>query len=136
MDTTTPTAVRDVWARALARAIAAGLDVLVEPISGAAFVESETKPGTLYAVSAETCSCPTGRNGRPCKHAACYRAQAGLLPLPPDDSQPAPAVVETCHCATCGRRVSGLASFCCEECAVRGPLAGAPGPIRMVTIAA
>src|SRR3954463_16734168 len=69
------------WARALDRALSNALDVLVEPISGGAFVESATKPGTLYAVSATSCSCPAGAKGQPCKHRACYLAQIGELPL-------------------------------------------------------
>jgi hypothetical protein len=51
------------WAKALERALEECLDVLVEPVSGEAFVESATKPGTLYAVSASACSCPAGAKG-------------------------------------------------------------------------
>jgi hypothetical protein len=69
------------WARALDRALAEALDVLIEPISGEAFVESATRPGTLYAVSATSCNCPAGQQGIPCKHRACYLAQIGELPL-------------------------------------------------------
>jgi len=70
------------WERALQRAILEALDVLVEPLSGQAFVESATHPGTLYAVSAHTCTCPAGERGLICKHRACYLAQIGELPLP------------------------------------------------------
>jgi hypothetical protein len=69
------------WAKALARAIDEALDVLIEPISGEAFVESATRPGVLYQVSASMCSCPAGQRGAPCKHRACYLAQIGELPL-------------------------------------------------------
>lgn len=72
----------DRWQAALTRALAEGLDVLIEPISGAAFVESASKPGTLYVVSAESCSCLAGQHGIPCKHRACFLAQSGALPLP------------------------------------------------------
>jgi hypothetical protein len=134
MSTTTFSTTRDVWTRALDRAIAAGLDILIEPVSGEAFCESASRPGTLYAVTASSCTCAAGQHGRPCKHVAAYRAQAGLLPLPPDDSQPAVAV--TRHCATCGHRVAGFAAFCSEACAELGPLHGSAGPIQLVTIAA
>jgi hypothetical protein len=72
----------DPWAAALARALADCLDVLIEPISGAAFVESATHPGTLYAVTAISCTCAGGATGGPCKHRACYLAQLGELPAP------------------------------------------------------
>ena len=72
------------WSRALDRALSEGLDVLVEPISGEAFVESATSPGTLYAVTAFSCSCPAGQRGTPCKHRACYMAQIGVLDLEPE----------------------------------------------------
>jgi len=69
------------WSRALDRAVAESLDILVEPISGAAFVESASTPGTLYAVSADSCSCPAGQHGMPCKHRACYLVAVGAFPI-------------------------------------------------------
>jgi hypothetical protein len=75
------------WQAALERAIDEALDVLIEPISGEAFIESATHPGTLYAVSAMSCSCPAGQKGQICKHRACYLATIGELPL---DSEPDP----------------------------------------------
>src|SRR4051794_27085588 len=71
------------WQQALDRALAECLGVVIEPISGEAFVESATHPGALYAVSATSCSCKAGQAGQPCKHRACYLAQIGELPLPP-----------------------------------------------------
>jgi hypothetical protein len=73
------------WQRALDRALANALDVLIEPISGEAFVESATKPGTLYQVTATLCTCTAGQKGFPCQHRACYLAQIGELPLPQDE---------------------------------------------------
>ncbi len=86
------------WAQALERALQDGLDVLIEPISGEAFVESATSPGTLYAVTAHTCTCPAGARGLICKHRACLLAQLGELPLP--NRVP----ISTClRCNGCGR---------------------------------
>jgi hypothetical protein len=70
------------WERALARAISDGLDVLVCAATGEAFVESGSRPGTLYAVSAEGCSCQAGAHDQICKHRAAYLAQLGELALP------------------------------------------------------
>lgn len=70
------------WEQALARAIHDGLDVLVCAATGEAFVESASRPGLLYAVSAEGCSCTAGSHGQVCKHRACYLAQMGELALP------------------------------------------------------
>jgi hypothetical protein len=78
------------WAKALDRAIADALDVLVEPISGEAFVESSNHPGIVYAVGATFCTCPAGQQGVPCKHRAAFLAQIGELPLPAG-----PAVIAT-----------------------------------------
>ncbi len=70
------------WARALDRAISDGLDVLVCAVTGEAFVESASRPGTLYAVSVDGCGCEAGQHGQICKHRACYLAQIGELALP------------------------------------------------------
>jgi len=110
------------WAAALDRAIEEALDVLVEPVSGEAFVESATRPGTLYVVTATSCSCAAGAHGLPCKHRACYLAQIGELPLP-----------ETVRCISCtnGRiqewtcgHPSGFAN--CDVCGGRGRVPALP----------
>ena len=72
------------WRAALAQATEECLDVLVCEATGQAFVESASHPGTLYAVSTISCSCPAGQRGLPCKHVACYRAQVGILALDAD----------------------------------------------------
>ena len=66
------------WNAALDRAISNALDVLVAT-DGAAFVESASTPGLLYAVSRETCTCPAGQASQICQHRACYLAQIGEL---------------------------------------------------------
>jgi len=95
------------WAAALDRAIEEALDVLIEPISGEAFVESATQPGLLYQVSASTCSCPAGRRGLPCKHRACYLAQIDEFPMA--------IAVAPSPCSSC---VSGKV----QEWGVSGPI--------------
>ena len=119
------------WAKALERAIEEALDVLVEPISGEAFVESATRPGTLYAVSASTCSCPAGARGLVCKHRACYLAQIGELPLPTIVGVP---VVQTCPSCAAGkielhapRSWESLGWKACDVCGGTGVLP-APRP--------
>jgi hypothetical protein len=89
------------WTRALARAIDEGLDVLVEPTSGEAFIESVTTPGTLYAVSTRSCSCKAGQRGIPCKHRAAYLAQIGELHLDPDSTPTALGIVPARPCFWC-----------------------------------
>jgi hypothetical protein len=101
-----------VWEAALNRALEEALDVLVEPLSGQAFVESATTPGTLYIVTASSCSCPAGERGIPCKHAAAYRAQTGLLALP------APAACV--ECCGCGMQSYGTYDLPCETCGGSG----------------
>lgn len=70
------------WQKALNRAIAEALDVYVAT-DGTAFVESSSQAGLLYIVTRESCSCPAGERGIPCKHRACFLAQIGELPLEP-----------------------------------------------------
>ena len=91
----------DQWARALNWALDEGLDVLVEPLSGEAFVESATRPGTLYAVSASACSCPAGQRGIPCKHRACYLAQIGELEIDPESTLPVVTLLPARPCMWC-----------------------------------
>src|SRR5687768_9125815 len=103
------------WARALERAISAGLDVLVCAATGEAFVESASRPGELYAVSADSCTCQAGQQSIPCKHVACYRAQVGLLSLPQHESS---APVECLWCRGCGKveNTVELRYDICREC--------------------
>ena len=111
------------WQRALERALEEALDVLVEPISGEAFVESATHPGTLYAVSATSCTCAAGSQGLPCKHRACYLAQLGKLP-----TEALPAVVDLpvidCpDCCGCGVQHFRTFEERCDVCGGRGVVA-------------
>jgi hypothetical protein len=109
------------WAKALARAIDEALDVLVEPISGEAFVESATRPGILYHVTAQTCSCPAGQRGNPCKHRACYLAQIGEQPLEP-------VLADCAACCDCGVQDYGRYALPCETCSGTGRVPVLPAP--------
>ena len=82
---TTANAVR--WSRALERALAEAVDILVEPVSGEVFAESSSRPGTLYVVTRASCTCSAGRNGVPCKHRAAFLAQLGELELDPEPAR-------------------------------------------------
>jgi hypothetical protein len=121
------------WERALTRAINDGLDVLVCAATGEAFVESASRPGTLYAVSAEGCSCTAGAHGQVCKHRAAYLAQIGELALP----EP-----EACSdCSACGLQDFGRYALPCESCGGSGVrvdrrLTGQPSVEVVATIAA
>ena len=122
------------WARALDRAINDGLDVLVCAATGEAFVESASRPGTLYAVSVDGCDCTAGQHGQICKHRAAYLAQIGELALP------APA---TClWCSGAGRQEDMLNDqfVTCPDCNGSGKrvdrrLAGQPGVVIVATAA-
>jgi len=120
------------WGRALDRALSEGLDVLVEPISGEAFVESATRPGTLYAVSAFSCSCPAGQRGIPCKHRACYMAQIGVLALDPepDPAGPALAPIASRPCFWCNGsgRVPNDYEQCYDACSACAGTGTKPTP--------
>ncbi len=137
MDTVTttrpsrPTTVEDLH-RLAALGRDRGLRVF-EAAPGRWFCSSATDRFRLYPVTGLSCTCQGFLAHQRCSHHALLLDHLGWLPDPAPEP---PAVVETLHCATCGHRVSGQASYCSEECAVCGPLAGAPGPIRMLTIAA
>jgi hypothetical protein len=107
------------WQTALDRALENALDVLIEPVSGEAFVESACKPGTLYAVTRTTCTCPAGVAGDPvCQHRAAYRCQMGELPL---EAVPVAPVRRCSWCAGAGQieqwGVGGpIGSQTCPDC--------------------
>lgn len=71
------------WQAALNRALSNALDVLIAT-DGAAYVESASKPGLIYSVSREHCTCPAGLKGQVCQHRAAYLCQVGELPLDPE----------------------------------------------------
>lgn len=124
-----------IWQAALDRAIAAGVDILTEPISGMTFAESTRHPGILYAVSRDSCSCVAGAHGQPCLHRAALLAQIGQLALP------APAACT--WCAGSGRQEDTLNQryVTCPDCQGTGVkvdrrLTGLPAVEIVSTIAA
>jgi len=104
------------WKRALERAIAEGLDVLVGPVSGEAFVESVQHPGALYRVTATRGACPAGQQGQVCKHVACHLARVGEFPIPP-------APVACRDCSGCGVQVFRTFEQRCDVCQGAGLVA-------------
>jgi len=74
------------WERALARAVAAGIDCLeVGGAEGMWAVESQSRPGVCYLVDAAgtSCGCQAAAGGDPvCLHRALARFLAGDLALP------------------------------------------------------
>lgn len=62
-------------------------------------MESATRPGVLYHVSATSCARPAGQKGIPCKHRACFLAQIGELPLEAETQvEPEPQQVRCGRC--------------------------------------
>lgn len=113
------------WQSALNRAIVEALDVLIEPISGEAYVESSSRPGTLYQVSRETCTCAAAVAGDPvCKHRACYLAQIGELAIE------APAA-DCPDCCGCGEQWFPSGGRKCQACRGTGRIAPAAPPIMI-----
>ena len=104
----------DVWSAALARAIANGVDILVEPISGQHFCESGRHPGVLYLVTRDSCSCAGGVNGQPCLHRAALLAQLDEFPLP------APAACLWCNGCGSVPNVDEQRYDACSSCAGTG----------------
>jgi hypothetical protein len=102
----------DAWAKALDRAIAAGVDILIEPISGATFAESTRFPGVLYVVTRTSCSCLASGHNQVCLHRAALLAQLGELALP------APAACP--DCCGCGVQSYGSYDLPCETCGGSG----------------
>ena len=95
------------WQRALDRAIAEGIDPL-EVVGGEAglyFCESASG-GKGYLTTVDSCSCPAGERGVPCKHRAATRAVCGLPVDPGADPDPngpdAGARVPAPTCRACG----------------------------------
>lgn len=113
----------DQWLRALDRAIAESIDILVEPISGQTFAEASSGH-TLYIVTPTSCTCEAGTRGRICKHVACLLHQTGQFPVPlpvAEDVVLAETTAPACPHCSAGRveewtagHVSG--STRCSEC--------------------
>jgi len=105
------------WDAALNRAIDAASDVLIEPLSGSAFVESSRNPGVLYLVTAESCTCPAGGHGGICKHRAIYLAMIGELPVEAEaETLPADCLA----CCGCGVQSFRSYDLPCPDCGGSG----------------
>lgn len=99
MQTATPTPLRRSvrlatatrWDAALTRAIAHGIALRYEALTGMAVVESATDATLCYVTDGRTCTCQAGANGDPiCLHRALYWRERGMLdPEPPTPATPA-----------------------------------------------
>lgn len=69
------------WARALDRALHAGVEILTTQ-DGERFATSASHLDLLYRVTPETCECAAGQAGDPvCQHRAALRSIIGNLPV-------------------------------------------------------
>ena len=111
------------WQAALARAIAAGLEVFVIDGARERVVTSASRLDTVYRTDGRSCTCAAALAGDPvCQHRAAARACLGWLTLPDD----APAVAETASGASCfwcsgSGRQAGVDGFeRCDRCGGTG----------------
>jgi hypothetical protein len=107
------------WQKALARAIANGLEVFVVNDTGERMVTSSSALDTLYRSDGRHCTCAAGLAGDPiCQHRAVVRYVMGWLPAPASGA-PALLPVATRRCLSC---TNGKV----EEIGVSGPIGWAP----------
>ena len=79
------------WEKALARALANGLEVFQVADTGERMVTSASQLDTLHRTDGRACTCAAGLAGDPvCQHRAVVRFVMGWLPEP---SPPTPALV-------------------------------------------
>jgi len=69
-----------------------GVRILTECVSGERFATSASEPGTVYRLTAHTCTCKGFAYHGRCQHHSLLLAQLGWLPdLPDEPDPPAPA---------------------------------------------
>ncbi|MDP9364145.1 MAG: hypothetical protein M3Q10_07960 [Chloroflexota bacterium] len=96
------------WQKALARALAGGIQVRQLAGTGAWVATSASDPRAAYEVAvtngmAHGCACKAGQHGDPvCCHRAAFYHFAGLLDLDPEPEPPAPAMSAPVVCFACG----------------------------------
>ncbi|MDP9366813.1 MAG: hypothetical protein M3Q03_00820 [Chloroflexota bacterium] len=122
-----PTTPADLW-RLADQARTNGVRLLSEGLSGERFATSATDPGTVYRLTAYSCTCRGFTHHQRCQHHSLLLAELGWLP----DLDPAP--VATVSCPTCGGRgidpactghpVAGMTIHCpCYACQGAGTVA-------------
>ncbi len=125
-----PTTPADLW-RLADQARANGVRLLSEGLSGERFATSATDPGTIYRLTAYSCTCRGFTHHQRCQHHALLLAELGWLP----DTEPAAPAVAICPAcggrgidpACRGHRVAaGYSVHCpCDRCQGAGTVAPA-----------
>lgn len=82
-----PTTAADLW-RLADQGRGNGVLILTETISGARYATSCTQPGTIYYLTAYSCTCPGFVGHQRCQHHSLLLAELGWLP--DDETDPAP----------------------------------------------
>jgi len=142
---TRPATAADLW-RLADQGRANGVTILSECISGERFASSATRPGTVYRLTAYSCTCPGFCQHQRCQHHSLLLAELGWLPdVATDDPEPdppaAPAVCSECHgrgfdpVCTGHPTAAGVVTCECPRCGGSGRRP-APRPIIAVDFAA
>lgn len=129
--TVRPTTPADLW-RLAEQGRRNGVRILTECVSGEHFATSASEPGTLYRLTAYTCTCKgfvhTGR----CQHHSLLLAELGWLPdLDTDPEPPTPAAPATRPCDYChGSKVEWVNGKADEWFAITCPLCDGTGEVE------
>ncbi len=83
-----PTTAADLW-RLADQGRRNGVRILTECVSGERFATSVSEPGTLYRLTAYSCTCPGFTHTGRCQHHSLLLADLGWLPEPDTDLEPA-----------------------------------------------
>jgi hypothetical protein len=86
---TCPTTAADLW-RLADQGRSNGVLLLRECVSGARYATSATQPGTIYYLTAYSCTCPGFVGHQRCQHHSLLLAELGWIP-DVEDSDPEPA---------------------------------------------
>ena len=109
---TRPTTPADLW-RLAEQGHRNGVRILTECVSGERFATSASEPGTVYRLTAHSCTCKGFDFHGRCQHHSLLLAQLGWLPDPePEPNPPAPVVAP--RCATIQRFVRDRDGRCAD----------------------
>ena len=103
-----PTTAADLW-RLADQGRRNGVRILTECVSGERFATSASEPGTLYRLTAYSCTCPGYTHAGRCQHHSLLLADLGWLPDTDTDPEPptpaapalAPAAAPEVECPEC-----------------------------------
>jgi len=134
-----PATAADLW-RLADQGRANGVLLLTEGATGERFATSGTRAGTVYRLTASSCSCPGFCHHQRCQHHSLLLAELGWLPDvaaadPEPDPPAAPAVCGECNgrgldpVCTGHPTAAGRIWCACSRCGGRTPAPPAPRPI-------